>query len=155
MDTGTGAVGAVVVPVAVRWEWMHGVTCGLECLHRAGWVHNDVKPANILCAADGACKLCDLGLASAWPRARVASAAAAQPWDATRGAGTPPYMAPELSRCHVLLRSADEQSLSNGSCREDESAGEPSPASDVFSLGVVLAETFGGFRTAMERAATL
>ncbi len=38
------------------------VTVALKYLHAEGYVHRDVKPANILVAKDGAAKLCDLGL---------------------------------------------------------------------------------------------
>jgi len=115
---GAAADGAAV-PDATRWLWVRGVASGLEAVHAAGWVHNDVKPANIFaCPATGAVKLADFGCC-----ARTGSLAAA--------GGTPAYAPPE--RLCGDPRPAD-------------------PSSDVFSLGVVVAEVFGQFATSMERA---
>ena len=124
-------------PCPVRWAWIAGVASGLEHMHRGGWCHNDVKPANIFCGADGSATLGDMGLASAWP-------ATAQTVGQPLAAGTPLYLAPERRR--VLL-------CPDGS--QGESDGTPSPAGDIYSLGVVTAEVFGAFTTVMERAAVI
>jgi eukaryotic-like serine/threonine-protein kinase len=59
---------------------------GLGAVHRAGIVHGDLKPANVVVMTGGVAKLTDFGVA----RARRQSAA---PF-----AGTPPYMSPEQVR---------------------------------------------------------
>jgi serine/threonine protein kinase len=37
---------------------------GLDHMHREGWVHGDLKPANVLVMADGSVRLADFGLAA-------------------------------------------------------------------------------------------
>ncbi len=66
-----------------------GVARALGQLHGCEIVHKDVTPGNILVGADGAIKLCDLGLASRTPRS---TQAACNPGVL---AGTLPYISPE------------------------------------------------------------
>ncbi|OIK28150.1 protein kinase domain-containing protein [Streptomyces malaysiense] len=40
------------------------VCAGLAQLHRAGWVHGDLKPANVLLMADGSARLADFNMAA-------------------------------------------------------------------------------------------
>ncbi|MBC9717231.1 protein kinase [Streptomyces sp. TRM66268-LWL] len=59
---------------------------GLHQLHHAGWVHGDLKPANVLLMKDGSVRLADFNLA-----AEMEGTAAYSP-----GFSTPDYTPPEL-----------------------------------------------------------
>ncbi|WP_030687963.1 bifunctional serine/threonine-protein kinase/ABC transporter substrate-binding protein [Streptomyces globisporus] len=89
----------------------------LADVHTAGLVHRDVKPGNVLLALDGP-RLIDFGIA------RTTGATALTATDAM--IGTPGFLAPEQARAL--------------------GAGEVGPASDVFSLGCVLAYALTGER---------
>jgi Nif-specific regulatory protein len=58
----------------------------LEQLHRHGWIHVDLKPEHLICTADGAMQLIDLGLCRRSGEC------------ATEIVGTVPYLAPEVIR---------------------------------------------------------
>lgn len=59
----------------------------LEVGHKAGIVHRDVKPANLMIMSDGTVKLCDLGLAKAAGEGAEGKAV-----------GTPRYISPEQAK---------------------------------------------------------
>ncbi|MGH8795288.1 MAG: protein kinase domain-containing protein [Stackebrandtia sp.] len=80
----------------------------LEAVHANGIVHRDIKPGNVLVAGDGRAKLGDFGIS------RVVHGDVTLT-DTGLLAGTPGYVAPEVA---------------NGE--------DPTPASDVFSLGATL-----------------
>lgn len=88
----------------------------LGAAHAAGIVHRDVKPGNILIAADGCAKVADFGIAKS-----LEVAAAADLTSTNQIVGTPAYVAPE----RIL--------------------GEPATIrSDLYAVGVVLYEALGG-----------
>jgi serine/threonine-protein kinase len=82
------AGGPLEVPELLRLAG--GVGAGLDALHRRGIVHRDVKPANLLLAADGTVVVGDFGLAKnrAWT-------VLTRPGQVL---GTLDYLAPELIR---------------------------------------------------------
>jgi tetratricopeptide (TPR) repeat protein len=98
------------------------MAAGLVAIHAAGVVHRDIKPSNVMldgAGADVRLWITDFGLA------RVFEAEATNPSKEVV-AGTPGYLAPELSQ------------------------GQPhSQASDLYAFGVVLHQVFCGQKPAM------
>ena len=94
---------------------------GLASAHARGIIHRDLKPENIMIRADGRVKLLDFGLAKHL-RLDQDSTSATMAREPSKGGeliGTCSYMSPEQARGHAI-----------------------SPASDVFSLGIVMYELF-------------
>ena len=94
------------------------LVAALRVLHRAGTLHCDLKPSNVLMDEDGRLKLCGFGLAR--KVADVTSSRGAPGQLSKRG--TPCYMAPELFR----------------------EGGVHSFASDLWALGCVMYECAAG-----------
>lgn len=108
------------------------VARGLQAAHAAGIVHRDIKPGNILLAAEGRAKLADFGIAKI---AEHPPEGAADERPATRLGvvlGTPGYMAPEQG----LGLAADARS-------------------DLWSLAAVLYEMLTGRRVGVAPARTI
>ncbi|HEU4842563.1 MAG TPA: serine/threonine-protein kinase [Ilumatobacteraceae bacterium] len=87
----------------------------LAAAHRAGIVHRDVKPGNVLLTADGTAKLADFGIA------KRLDDGAADVTIAGHVIGTPSYLAPEQL-----------------------AGGRVTPAVDIYAAGVLLFEMLTG-----------
>lgn len=112
------------LPVAQITEWLKQLFAGLTAAHRAGVIHRDLKPDNILIASEEAgqtvVKILDFGLA------KLRQAGASLTGELTKPGviiGTPGYMAPEQ--------------LTGGKATEQ---------TDIFACGVMVVEMLTGQR---------
>lgn len=96
------------------WAYLCDLLSALQHLHSHGFVHLDLKPANVLMTDSGRLKLGDFGLLLELSQKSADPVEGKVKEDAQEG--DPRYMAPELLR------------------------GEYGPAADVFSLGVSILE---------------
>ncbi|XP_028990662.1 membrane-associated tyrosine- and threonine-specific cdc2-inhibitory kinase [Betta splendens] len=96
------------------WDYLCDLLSALQHLHSRGFVHLDLKPANVLITDSGCLKLGDFGLLLELKQKGTEQVEGKGKDDAQEG--DPRYMAPELLR------------------------GEYGPAADVFSLGVTILE---------------
>jgi len=129
------------LPVADVVALVRQVAAGLAAAHAVGVVHRDIKPDNIMHAADGTLKILDYGLARGVDESPLAESSHAEEKETssrpqlTREGqilGTPGYMAPE------------------------QAMGKPADArADIYALGVIAWELLAGRlpvagRTSME-----
>lgn len=107
------AEGSVPVEDAIRY--IDGILEALDYSHRAGVVHRDIKPGNVMVTAKGQVKVMDFGIA------RAVSDSSSTVAETTQIIGTAAYFSPEQAK------------------------GEPVDArADLYSTGVVLYELLAG-----------
>src|SRR6266516_5456750 len=99
---GTMAHGALDQATALKY--LRGIAAGLDYAHGHGVVHRDVKPANVLLAADDSPVLADFGLAKLMQGSSLKSMTGVT-------TGTPAYMAPEQVTGGQVGPAADRYSL--------------------------------------------
>lgn len=110
----TSHLGGNKLDIDTTLKILSQVAGGLDRAHRAGVIHRDIKPDNIMLDEDGNAYLTDFGIARVYDEKNSKSV--------TKGIiGSIAYMPPEML-----------QEL------------PPSPASDIYSLGIVLYEMLTG-----------
>ena len=92
------------LPVTEAADFIIQAAEGLECAHRNGIIHRDVKPANILLRKDGYLLLSDFGIAKILEGTTNLTRAGT-------GIGTPQYMSPEQGTGQMVDRRSDIYSL--------------------------------------------
>ncbi|MDR7184198.1 serine/threonine-protein kinase [Microbacterium trichothecenolyticum] len=108
-------ISAGPVPVTDAVRYVDGILEALEYSHRAGVVHRDIKPGNVMVTDAGQVKVMDFGIA------RAVSDSSSTVAETTQILGTAAYFSPEQAK------------------------GEPVDArADVYSTGVVLYELLTG-----------
>ena len=111
------------LPWSAFWKLPRQVLQALRAAHRAGVVHRDLKPQNIMVRFDGYVKVLDFGIAKRMPGAAVQTQSSAFIDRSVSGQilGTVAYMSPE----QILGEEVDERS-------------------DLFSFGILLCEMLTG-----------
>jgi len=108
-------IAAAPVSVSEAVRYVDGILEALEYSHRAGVVHRDIKPGNVMVTGQGQVKVMDFGIA------RAVSDSSSTVAETTAIIGTASYFSPEQAK------------------------GEPVDArADIYSAGVVLYELLAG-----------
>lgn len=112
------------IPLETCMDWFRQIAAGVKALHEK-FVHRDLKPENILIDFEGHLRIADFGLAKVLGDSKIfdvsdspRDTAAKDPFN---GWGTVEYMAPE---CWTF--------------------GETTPATDIYSLGIMFYEILTG-----------
>ncbi len=100
------------IPINRVLDLLIQICRGIGYAHRSGVVHCDIKPQNIIVTADERVKVTDFGIARAVSQASISLDRDGSAW------GTPQYFSPEQA-----------------------SGDTPTPASDVYAIGIVMYET--------------
>jgi serine/threonine-protein kinase len=120
-------VGDASVPMEQRVAWLQQIASAIAAAHRAGVVHRDVKPENVMIDAQGQARVLDFGLAKfvtvdvEGPTEHGAQGPPSFRTKEGRIVGTPAYMAPEQL-----------------------AGGAPSPSWDQYAFGLLAYELLSG-----------
>jgi tetratricopeptide (TPR) repeat protein/predicted Ser/Thr protein kinase len=123
------------------------ITDALAAAHREGVIHRDLKPDNVMVAADGSVKVLDFGIARSIPAEGGAADAAgptAEVPDAEADTVAPAATANDEPTEFDLTEAGAVVGTIRFMSPEQADGRELTPASDLYSLGVLLHELFTG-----------
>lgn len=133
---------AGTLPLPEALDVAVAITDALAAAHREGVIHRDLKPDNVMITADGSVKVLDFGIARSIP-AEGGSADAVDP-DAEDETVAPPGTIGTEPAEHDLTEAGAVMGTIRFMSPEQADGRELTPASDLYSLGVLLHELFTG-----------
>lgn len=115
----------------------NNICCALRQLHNENYVHNDIKPANILLSKDGDCKLTDFGTIIKVGNINE---------KITKQIGSVKYFSPEKFDLDNVnnINDYSNNNNNNGKNNENESSCGYNSKADIWALGVTLYECMIG-----------
>ncbi|RNA03412.1 serine threonine- kinase HT1-like [Brachionus plicatilis] len=106
-----------------RFKVAFGMICGIDRMHKNGYVHRDIKPDNVLITEDYCAKIADFGIAKIIQEGQI-----------NTFTGTFEYMPPEFFKYHAAVQLGERPELTIDELKKI----------DIFACGLNILEIFYG-----------